>query len=44
MTFDNIEDAKKYRLNLFNIAQNYFNEYIASGKNETYLKISMKHP
>lgn len=38
MTFDNIEDAKKYRLNLFNIAQNYFNEYIASGKNETYLK------
>lgn len=38
MTFDNIEDAKKYRLNLFNIAQNYFNEYIASDKNETYLK------
>ena len=38
MTFDNIEDAKKYRLNLFNIAQNYFNEYIASGKNEKYLK------
>lgn len=38
MTFNNIEDAKKYRLNLFNIAQNYFNEYIASGKNEKYLK------
>lgn len=38
MTFDNIEDAKQYRLNLFNIAQNYFNEYIASGKNEKYLK------
>lgn len=38
MTFDNIGDAKKYRLNLFNIAQNYFNEYIASGKNGKYLK------
>lgn len=38
MTFDNIEDAKKYRLNLFAIAQKYFNEYIASGKNEKYIE------
>ena len=38
MTFDNIEDAKIYRLNLFATAQNYFNEYIVSGKNEKYIE------